>query len=108
MPIRDHSLNIKSWFINCDLFKNLITNTYPNPTTNPINPTNQTNSITNQTNSKTKSNSFCELLLDKYYECAKETKTPQQTCKSEYEIIYLTRCAEILENDKQNKNKTKI
>ena len=102
MPLRDHSLNIKSWFINCDLFKNLISNTNPiNP--NPINP----NPI-NPNPTKTKSNSFCELLLDKYYECAKETKTPQQTCKSEYEIIYLTRCAEILENDKQNKNKTKI
>ena len=93
MPLRDHSLNIKSWFINYDLFKN--PNPSPSPTPNPINP-------------NPKPQSFCELLLDKYYECAKETKTPHQTCKSEYEIIYLTRCAEILENDKNNKNKIKI
>lgn len=89
MPLRDHSLNIKSWFINYDLFENV----KPSPITPKPAP---------------KSQSFCELLLDKYYECIQETKTPQQTCKSEYEIIYLTRCVEILENDKRNKNKTKI
>lgn len=45
-------------------------------------------------------NEFCTLLFKKYYECAKKTDNPLIDCRSENEIIYLTRCAQLLEYEK--------
>jgi len=46
-------------------------------------------------------NSFCNLLLDKYNECAKKTEYPEKYCKAEYEIIFTTMCYQMLKDEKE-------
>lgn len=82
MPLRDHSLKLST---------NLLTSI-----SNMF--------IEEKSKSKSQSQSFCELLFEKYMECVKKTQKPFTHCQSEFEIIYTTHCFEIIKLERKEQN----
>lgn len=82
MPLRDHSLHLNEVF-----FKEM------KMFLETLNPSN------------TKDNGdFCNLLLDKYKECATKHKNPETECKSEMEVLFSTHCTNLLKKENSDQS----
>ena len=100
MPVRDYSLKLSDAFfkeMKCFL-ENIISNQKTSKNQNQ----NQNQSQNQNQNQSQNPNTFCQFLLEKYKDCATQTQTPETICKPEMEVIYLTHCANILENEVSN------
>lgn len=84
MPIRDYSLQLNDAFFKemKHMLENIVSTQKPNQ--------------------DPKRETFCQYLLTKYTDCAAHTQTPETTCQSEMELLFLTHCATILKNDNQD------
>lgn len=84
MPIRDYSLQLNSAFFKemRQFLENIVSNQNANQNQNQ--------------------NTFCHYLLEKYTECAAHTQTPETTCQSEMELLFLTHCTTILKYESSN------
>ena len=85
MPIRDYSLQLNDAFFK--EMKRMLENIVS----------------TQKSNQDPKRETFCQYLLTKYTECAAHTQTPETTCQSEMELLFLTQCAAILKNENSNR-----
>lgn len=80
MPIRDYSLQLNTAFFK--EMKGLLDSQKQNTKEEPV--------------------SFCQFLLQKYKDCAAQTQVPEKVCQSEMEIMFLTHCVDILNNENSN------
>ena len=94
MPIRDHSLHLNSVFFK--EMKNIL-ESFNQPNANQ-------SQSQNQSQNENQTTTFCQYLLTKYKECAAETHSPEITCQSEIEILFLTHCVDILKDENLNRS----
>jgi inosine/xanthosine triphosphate pyrophosphatase family protein len=94
MPIRDYSLQLNTAFFK--EMKNIL-ESFNQPNANQ-------SQSQNQSQNENQTTTFCQYLLTKYKECAAETHSPEITCQSEIEILFLTHCVDILKDENLNRS----
>ena len=101
MPIRDYSLQLNTAFFK--EMKNIL-ESFNQPNANQNQSQNQSQIQSHNESQNQNSTTFCQYLLTKYKECAAETHSPEITCQSEIEILFLTHCVDILKDENLNRS----